>query len=592
MLVLVMLLSLCMTACSSTPDENETSEGESVSNNSQRKNLALTIYAITDDKTTQDALAQVEEKVSNYCRAKYKTSIDLRFYKESEYQKALDDMYAKFAEKEEAEKKAKEEAAKKAKEEAAYKATLSKEERQKYEQQKRLEAKKAKEEAEKKAKEEAALIESGKDVAKVEEVQMDIIYIPDRNAYYSFIDDGMLVNIKNNLTYTSKTITDYIFPSFMTAATVNNGIYGIPNNYGIASDETYLVINTALAKKYSVDFSSIKSITDLEAVYDKIAKNEAGVTPIYGDFGPENAVFLEGEIDLSKTVCVFTETGIGGKFTGTNIFSAVNPASTNSSAMINYFATKAKYRENGYMSDTNENFFLTVKAMDEATKAEWEAKGYTAVLYRGADFNTETALQNGLFGISKYCKEPDRAMEIIKLMYTDPDLRNLLAFGVEGVNYVVSNEDKGIVTIVDDSYSMDFFSIGNSLIGYLPDTMDEDYMEKAKQKNLNSLINPFLGFRFDTTKDANKKWLDLAKEWAEFYDPYYEQLSYGTADYQEILAQLYDELSKNPNAKFTDTYSNFLNKCEFRSQYASYVSYLADLDKVLHFDNNIIGQVG
>jgi len=177
-------------------------------------------------------------------------------------------------------------------------------------------------------------------------------------------------------------------------------------------------------------------------------------------------------------------------------------------------------------------------------------------------------------------------------MYTDPDLRNLLAFGVEGVNYVVSNEDKGIVTIVDDSYSMDFSSIGNSLIGYLPDTMDEDYMEKAKQKNLNSLINPFLGFRFDTTKDANKKWLDLAKEWAEFYDPYYEQLSYGTADYQEILAQLYDELSKNPNAKFTDTYSNFLNKCEFRSQYASYVSYLADLDKVLHFDNNIIGQVG
>ena len=52
-------------------------------------------------------------------------------------------------------------------------------------------------------------------------------------------------------------------------------------------------------------------------------------------------------------------------------------------------------RENGYLSDTNENFFLSVREMTEEERLSWVEKGYTTVLYKGADFNTEAALQNG-----------------------------------------------------------------------------------------------------------------------------------------------------------------------------------------------------
>ena len=128
MLAMVMLLSLCMTACSSeTP--SETAEGEEgVAVETQRKNLALTIYAITDGKTTDEGLAIVEEKISNYCVAKYKTAIDLRFFTEEEYQAGLNDMYDKFAAKEAEQKKAEQEAAAIVASQNAYKATLSKEE--------------------------------------------------------------------------------------------------------------------------------------------------------------------------------------------------------------------------------------------------------------------------------------------------------------------------------------------------------------------------------------------------------------------------------------------------------------------------------
>ncbi len=587
MLAMVMLLSLCMTACSSETS-SETAEGEEgVAVETQRKNLALTIYAITDGKTTDEGLAIVEEKISNYCVAKYKTAIDLRFFTEEEYQAGLNDMYDKFAAKEAEQKKAEQEAAAIVASQNAYKATLSKEERQKYEQELRLKAKEEAEAAEQKKKEEAELIEEGKDVAKVEEVQMDILFIPNMTEYYNNVDQGMLLDIKKELDGNFKTIKDYVFPSFLTAATVDGSIYGIPNNYGIAGNETYLLVNTAMAEKYGVDLTKVRSITDLEPAFAQVVAGEAGVTPIYGDFDPEGVFFLDG-IGLSKAACVYMDTLVGGKFNTENMYTSINPKATNSPEMVKYFQLKADYKAAGYISETNQNFFASAQSLTFEEKAEWEKKGYTALTYRGADFNTEAALQNGLFGLSKYCKEPERAMEILKLMYTDPDFRNLLAFGVEEVNYIVraDAEADNIITIVDDSYSMDYFKAGNSLIGYLPDTMDPNYIEQSKEKNLNSFMNPTLGFRFDKENEDAKKWFQAAAEWDAYYEPIYQQLKAGDPNYLAVLEQVYGEIYTNNSGLFSECYKNFSANYNFRTTYAAYLKgKITELDKILHFEN-------
>ena len=98
LLAMVLVLSLVLTACSSD-DEDEVDEDLS---EDIRNNIAITIYGITGDDSTKEAIDLVEEKISNYCFAKMKTKIDLRLYKESEYQAALDAMYDKFNEQDEA----------------------------------------------------------------------------------------------------------------------------------------------------------------------------------------------------------------------------------------------------------------------------------------------------------------------------------------------------------------------------------------------------------------------------------------------------------------------------------------------------------
>ncbi|MBR5295873.1 MAG: hypothetical protein IKU24_04710, partial [Clostridia bacterium] len=523
MLALIMLLSLCMTSCANTSEEDEENETEE---EVQRPNLALTIYAIMDEKTTKEGLEKVEEKISNYCVAKYKTAIDLRFFTEEEYQAGLDAMYDKFAAEAAEKLKAEQEAAAAAKSEAEYKATLTPEERIEYDQKKRLEAKKAEEEAKKKAEEEAELIEQGKDVAVVKDVQMDIIYIPDMDSYKSYIEQEQLLGLNEYLNTTQKKIKNYIYPAYLTAASVNSSVYGIPNNAPIATNETYFVVNTALSEKYGVDFDKVRSINDLEEVFAKVKAGEQGVTPIYGDFDPEGLVFYNG-VDMGRTTCVFADNLLGGTTALTNTNATFNPNSTQS-AFINYCATKAEYRKSGYLSDTNQNFFLSVQELTEEERMDWEKKGYTTVLYKGAPFTTEAALNNGLFGISSHCEYPERAAEILELIVTDTEFHNLFAFGIEEENYIVNADNKNVITVVDDSYSMDFYKTGNTFIGYIPDTMDVDYIEKGREKNLNAYISPFFGFEFDWTATTEEKWLTAFAEWKAYVDPLYEKLSYGT----------------------------------------------------------------
>ncbi len=583
-LALIMLLSLCMTACSTESKEGEGEEDkvEEV----QRKNLALTIYAITDEKTTKEALEAVEKKVSNHCVAKYKTAIDLRFFTKAEYQAALNDMYDKFAAEEAERKKAEAEKVAKEASEAAYKATLSKDERIKYEQKQREEAKKAEDEAKKKAEEEAELIEQGKDVAVIKDTQMDLIFIPGMTEYYSWSEQGLLLDLSGYISGKFKKVTDYVFPSYITGATIGNALYGIPNNQPVINDETYLLLRADLVEKYNVDTTKIRSITDLEPVYAQVLAGEPGVAPILGDWEPEGIVFYP-YVDMGHTVGVFYDTLLGGKFDTTNCACAVYPRSTFGDGFVKYCQTRANYRTAGYLADQTNQFFATVEQLNETEKAQWVEKGYIPVLYRGAEFDTEAALNVGLFGISKYCQEPERAMEILQLMSIDSELRNLLAFGIEDVHYELISDDldENVITILDDSYSMDFNKIGNTIIGHTLDTMDPDYIEKAKQKNLNSRMGAFLGFRYNWEDEKEQKWLKLFSEFKAYVDPIYENLRYGNPDYMQILNDLYEEISKNPEGRFSDTYTNFSEKAGFRTEYKNYISKLHKLDGILHFED-------
>ena len=279
---------------------------------------------------------------------------------------------------------------------------------------------------------------------------------------------------------------------------------------------------------------------------------------------------------MAHTTGVFADNLLGGTEMAVTTNAALNPESTYD-AMRNYFQLKADYRANGYISDTNTNFFASVQELTEAQKAEWEAKGYTLHLYKGATVNDEAVLNAGLFGISAHCKQQERAMEIITLLSTDAELHNLLTFGIEEVHYIVNAENENVITVVDDSYAMDFYKTGNALLGYVTDDMDPDYIAKAKAKNLNSFVSPFLGYRYDWNTEENAKYMKGHAEWKAYLDPIYAQLSYGTPDWMAIMTEAYQNLRYNESKMFSVDYGEWQNTYTFRGGFGTYAEKAKEL---------------
>ncbi|MBP5289065.1 MAG: hypothetical protein J6Z79_04240 [Clostridia bacterium] len=599
LLAVIMIFSLFLTSCAGNTAEGE--EGEEAAtkdDDALRKYIAVTVYGITEDSTTEQGLAAVEEKISNYCVARYKTSIDLRLFKESEYKGALNSLYDKFAVQDEENRLAEEAKASSSKAEKELLRKMSKEERQAYAQKQRIADKEAKEAAERAKEEEAKLVEEGKDKSvAADELQLDILFIPTMEEYFNAAKQGLLTDLKPFLDGTNKLITDYVYPSFIGAATMEGAIYGIPTNRGIETKETYFVVNKALAEKYNVDWSAVHSIRDLEGVFQQVKANDPGVTPIYGDFGPEDVTFyapagmpaghfiaVNGSTLLGDPFHVATLDKEDEKDTSQYPFAKSYTSSTRykDHAFLRFAQWKSEWRQAGYLSDTNQNFFLSVQELSREERQAREDEGYLTVLYKGAPFTSEEALDHGVFAISSRCTQPERAMEILQLLYTDTTLHNLFAFGVEETNYVVKNDGK-TVTVIDDSYKMALENTGNTLLGYLPDTMDPDSIENAKSKNINSRLDPFMGFYYDWTDPELDGYMESFAAWESIVGDRFDRLCYGIPNYQEVYNALIED-TKAENLEGTyKSYTNFRDSTTFTGSFRTHVTNLMQLDQTTHF---------
>ncbi|MEG0319306.1 MAG: ABC transporter substrate-binding protein, partial [Niameybacter sp.] len=70
-----------------------------------------------------------------------------------------------------------------------------------------------------------------------------------------------------------------------------------------------------------------------------------------------------------------------------------------------------------------------------------EADGVPVVYekFYGPAYSTRT-IQGSFLAVSAGSKNIDKSLEVIELVNTDEKMRNLLAFGVEGVNYEKTGE--------------------------------------------------------------------------------------------------------------------------------------------------------
>jgi putative aldouronate transport system substrate-binding protein len=164
----------------------------------------------------------------------------------------------------------------------------------------------------------------------------------------------------------------------------------------------------------------------------------------------------------------------------------------------------------------------------------WSASyGYPVTSTPAGDAITYNwSVMGSMQAISANSEHPEKAMEFLNLLNTDPVLRNLVDSGIEGVHYEKISDNKMKNLPDSKNYDMPTFSLGNVLITYLNENDPDNKWDLFKEFNESGTDAPLLGFNFDATK--------VSKEIAAVQnvkEEYWASLMTGTVDPEEYIAK-------------------------------------------------------
>ena len=155
---------------------------------------------------------------------------------------------------------------------------------------------------------------------------------------------------------------------------------------------------------------------------------------------------------------------------------------------------------------------------------------------------TANVFGSGL-AISSNSKNPEKTMEFINLLNTDKYLRNLVAYGIEGVHYKAVGDNQwdlpdGVTQQTDTGYAPMVWPQGNRFIlrtraGVEPENM----WDLFKEFNENATVYPTLGFVFNPDSVMNEV---AAVE--NVYQEYAPSLMVGAVDPYEYLPKFLEKL--------------------------------------------------
>lgn len=460
LLCLVAMLSLMFVGCGESEVDLDTNTNEEVS---ARKAVTINMWLVSEKEISAETEALVEEAFNALTQSKYTTKVDFVFLTEDEYFDTLDTALTAAAE-----HKASEEP-------GIFLPGFAEETTETVE-----------------TTAEMVVNELGQRLLKypdLEEHQIDIIFLSGEERLKQYISDGKLSAMDTNLNATSKVLKDYIYPSFLEQIKHEKSTYAIPNNH-LIGEYTYLLINKELAAKYYFDLAKLNSFVDCADLIEEIGTKETGIVPVLSYADPVNMQYWLGNDDMALVASyVPAQATLGSRTVMRSLF--------DTASFTDHMVLMQKCEDNGWFAADPANtkdFGVAILTGGYELQEQYADKYEVKVLTYPT--LTEETVYESMFAVSAYTANFDRAMEIITLINTNAEAKNILQYGVEGVHYEL-DEDDGTFSYLNDDYRMNNLYTGNSFLAYPTADMPADVWENAKAANRDSRISPYYGLSTD-----------------------------------------------------------------------------------------------
>ncbi len=305
-----------------------------------------------------------------------------------------------------------------------------------------------------------------------------------------------------DITEKVKTVTPKLYEAIpkelWEGSMVDGKIYAVPTYKEFAEVWTVLV-DKKIVEESGIDVSTIKELKDVEPLLATLKKH------------PERAGF---EINASSDSHVSLV--LKNKYDAVNDYFVVKRDEPDK---VVHFMETQEYKDFVYMMhDWYKKGYI---AKDIATLTDYDSYnnsgniGMTYVSYhpsleiqQGAAYGVElvpihvtpitksnTSMMGSLFGVYKKSKNIDNTLKFLELWNTDPEVKNLITYGIEGKHYTKNADGK--VKRTDgalDMYKFDNAVSGNMTISYLLENEPDNKYELFDEFNEAAINSSTLGF--------------------------------------------------------------------------------------------------
>lgn len=345
---------------------------------------------------------------------------------------------------------------------------------------------------------------------------------------------GAFLELDSYLDTLGKDMKEEIDERFWDGAKVDGKTYAVPTQKELGVAPMW-VFTQEYVDKYDIPVDEIHTLEDLEPWLKMIKENEPDVVPLYITKGFSYTVFFDQLVDP-----VGISLDDNGELKVQNMFETPE--------MKSALETLRRYYQAGYINadsataqdDKSVKRFVTKADGQPYADEIWsENLGYPVV----SSPITDTWITNGsttgsMMAVSANSQNKEKAIEFLNLLNTDPTIRNLINYGIEGTHYE-KVADNTIKLIDKSSYDVPYFSLGNLFITYVTENEPESKWDEFQAFNDAAKVSPALGFKFDS-KNVSTEIAAVNNVLEEFKATLYS----GSVDVDEYLGKLNDKLKQ------------------------------------------------
>jgi putative aldouronate transport system substrate-binding protein len=327
------------------------------------------------------------------------------------------------------------------------------------------------------------------------------------------VAQGKLIGLNELLETKGAAAAAVVGSDYLKAGTVKGIIYGIPSLRDMAASYG-ICMRKDILDKYGFRAEDIKTIEDISNLFTVVSAGEPGM---YMTFGQGNTLSIVNQVmvdwdSLGDSFGVLMNHGQDAELKVVNLFAAreyeaklrlvrdwyqkgwvIPDAVTNTESAVRLVGAGQLF---SFCSNLKPGFD------QQSTLGSGGVEMVTATIMPALSTTSQVGVLSWAIPIT--CKNPERTMEFLNLMYTDPVIVNLIDWGIEGTHYAKLNDQvityPSGVNASNTGYNLNLSWVyGNSLLAYVWEGNAPDINRQMEAFNKSAIVSKALGFQFDAT---------------------------------------------------------------------------------------------